>query len=116
MTYNNKTTSTLKKYLVPAPKLVKAYPTKRSTPLYVSPTFLKPSDQDPMTILGDVLKNTPILDGTNTAVEPTEVFKPIVYNTNEYLSFMTEAIFYEPDTVLLQKLITYTADSVGQLY
>ena len=81
--------------------MVKAYQTKLSTLLYVRPTVLKPSDQEPSNILSAVPSNTPILDALNTTVEPTEVFKPIVYSTTESLSFITDPISYEPETVLL---------------
>ena len=116
MTSNNKTTSTPRKALVPAPTMGKASTTKRSNPLDVSPTVLKPSDQHPTNILGAVPSNNPIPDGTNTAVEPTEEYKPIVYNTTEPLPFITATISYEPDTAQLHKIITITVDSVGQLH
>ena len=72
------TTSITNKDLVTVPTLVKAYPTEISTLLDVRPTVLEISYQEATTILGAVLSNTPILDGTNTAVEPTEEFIPIV--------------------------------------
>ena len=72
------TTYTPNKDLITVTTLVKAYPTEISTLLDVRPTVLEISDQEPTTILGAVPSNTPILDGTNTAVEPTEEFIPIV--------------------------------------
>ena len=116
MTSNNKTTSTPRKALVPAPNLEKVSQTKHSNPLDVRPTVLKHSDQDPTTILGAVPSNTPILDATNTAVEPTEDFNTIVSNTIESLPFISDTISYEPKTLLLQKIITNTADSVRQIH
>ena len=80
MTSNNMTTSPPNKALVPAPTLGKASPTKLSIHLDIRPTVLKPSDQDPMNILGAILRINQILDATNTAVEPTEEFNLIFYN------------------------------------
>ena len=81
MTYKNRIPSTPNRTLLPATNVRNLFPTKSSNYLDVSPTVLKPSDQDPMTILGAVLRSTRILDDTNTAVELTEEFNLIVYNT-----------------------------------
>ena len=58
--------------------------------------------QDPTTIIVAVSVSTPIPDGTNTPVEPTEAFKTTVFHITEDHLFLIAPIFYEPETVLFQ--------------
>ena len=101
MNSNKKTIYTPNATLVPVPTAGKEDLTKWSPPLDVKSTVSNPSDQDPKIILVSVPRNTPIPDPTNTPVEPTEVFKTIVYNITEALLFLIAPISYEPETVLL---------------
>ena len=63
--------------LVPEPYAGDEALTKQSPPLDISSNVLKPSDQEPTTILVAVHSNTTIPEVTNTLVEPTEAFKTI---------------------------------------
>ena len=102
MAFKKKTTSTPDADLVPADTAGEADLNKCSPPLDIRFNVLNPSSQDLMTILVDVPRNTPIPDATNTPVEPTEVFKTIVSDITEALTFLIETISHEPETGLLQ--------------
>ena len=88
--------------LVPAPTLGKETSTKCSPPLDVRSTVSNPSSQDPTTILVAVCSTNTIPDATNTLVEPYEVFKTIISDITEFLTFLISPIYYETESVLLQ--------------
>ena len=102
MISKNKNTYTPDAALVPVPTVDVADTNKCSLPLDIRSTVSNPSYQYPMTLIVAVPRNKLIPDATNTPVEPTEVFKTIVSNITESLTFLVEIISYEPKTVLLQ--------------
>ena len=88
MTSNKNITSTPGADLVPVPTAVKEDPTKRSPPVDIRPTVSKPPYQDPMTTIVAIHRNNQIPDSTNIQVDPTKVFKTIISDITEALTFI----------------------------
>ena len=105
MKSKDNTTSKTDETLDPAPDTGGVDPTYFSPPLDVRSTVSNHLDSHPTNIIAltsAFSRNNPIPEANNNPVDPTEVFKTIVYDIIEAIPFLISSIPYEPKTVLLQ--------------